>query len=405
MVQFGEHVVDGRLRLVDGVRAEVGHQPRAARREQPERVRSHVFLALVADELVVEALQRHGPILVDRGYRVGGRRDVGEGQQHQHALRGFGQQAEFGAQHGDAGRLGADERLGQVEPVLGQQRREVVTGDPPGQLREVPDPIGVAVTQLADAPVDVGAAATGGEDAVVLVVGGRADPHADAVVRENLEAMHVGGGGPAPLRGGSAGVVADHPAYRAVVVGGRLGAEDQPAMGTGLLVELVEDDTGLHDREAAVSVDRLHRGEVLGEVHHHGDVAALAGEAGAATAGEDRRAELTADRDGRDEVIDRPRDDDADRDLPVVGGVGGVQGPGAAIEADPATHPCPQGGREPVRVHIGGHARPHPGGGKVDAGHASPFNCSILSLNRVVAIAALCGWPRRNAVANFFACS
>ena len=29
----------------------------------------------------------------------------------------------------------------------------------------------------------------------------------------------------------------------------------------------------------------------------------------------------------------------------------------------------------------------------------------MRSLNRVVAIAALCGWPRRNASANFFACS
>ena len=32
-----------------------------------------------------------------------------------------------------------------------------------------------------------------------------------------------------------------------------------------------------------------------------------------------------------------------------------------------------------------------------------PFICWILSLNRVVAMAVLCGWPRDQAAANFVA--
>ena len=39
------------------------------------------------------------------------------------------------------------------------------------------------------------------------------------------------------------------------------------------------------------------------------------------------------------------------------------------------------------------------------AGHRQRPSCSILSLNNVVAMAALCGWPLRKAWANFLAWS
>ena len=73
--------------------------------------------------------------------------------------------------------------------------------------------------------------------------------------------------------------------------------------------------------------------EVLREVDHDGDVAALAGEAGAAAArrsGAPCRGRLPPSR----HVLHASRDDDADRDLAVVRGVGGVERAAAVVEAD-----------------------------------------------------------------------
>ena len=50
-------------------------------------------------------------------------------------------------------------------------------------------------------------------------------------------------------------------------------------------------------------------------------------------------------------------------------------------------------------------ARRAGGVGKETTPWCQPFNCWILSLNRVVAIDALCGWPLSQASANFFAWS
>ena len=44
-------------------------------------------------------------------------------------------QVHGGLEHGHAGALGADQRPGQVEAVLGQQLVQVVAGHPPGELR------------------------------------------------------------------------------------------------------------------------------------------------------------------------------------------------------------------------------------------------------------------------------
>ena len=59
-------------------------------------------------------------------------------------------------------------------------------------------------------------------------------------------------------------------------------------------------------REAALRIDLEDAVQVLGEIDHDGDVAALAGQAGAAAARENRRAMLAADRDGRDDIFDGP---------------------------------------------------------------------------------------------------
>ncbi len=86
--------------------------------------------------------------------------------------------------------------------------------------------------------------------------------------------------------------------------------------------------------------------QVLGPVDHDGDVAAAAGQAGAAAAREERRAMSPADRDRLDHIVDVPRDHDADRHLAVVRAVGGVQGAAAGVESDLAADRLAQLGRD-----------------------------------------------------------
>jgi len=91
---------------------------------------------------------------------------------------------------------------------------------------------------------------------------------------------------------------------------------------------------------------------VLGEVEDYCGVGGLAGEAGASAAREDGGVELAADVDGGDDVGFIAGDDEADGNLPVVGGVGGVEGSGAGVEADFSADRCfecgfqGRGGRE-----------------------------------------------------------
>ena len=87
---------------------------------------------------------------------------------------------------------------------------------------------------------------------------------------------------------------------------------------------------------SAVRIDLEDPVHVLREVEDDRDVAALAGEARAGAAREHRRAELPARRDSGGDVVGVARNDEADRDLAVVGAVGGVQ---ARLPASNRTSP------------------------------------------------------------------
>ena len=69
-------------------------------------------------------------------------------------------------------------------------------------------------------------------------------------------------------------------------------------------------------------------------------------------AGQHRRVVLGADRHGRHDVVVVAREDHAERDLAVVGGVGGVDGPGAGVEVDLPAQASGKGGaqRAPGRL-------------------------------------------------------
>ncbi len=81
---------------------------------------------------------------------------------------------------------------------------------------------------------------------------------------------------------------------------------------------------------------------VFAEIENDGDVATLAGETGARAARQDGRSVFAARRDGGDYVGVIARDDEADGNVAVVRGVGGVEGAGAGVEADFAAHGAPQ---------------------------------------------------------------
>ena len=117
-------------------------------------------------------------------------------------------------------------------------------------------------------------------------------------------------------------------------VRGGVGAVGEAVRLLGLIPEVVEDRPRLDARDAPLGVDLEHAVQVLGEVDDDGDVRGLAGEARAAAAREHRHVMRPADLDGRDDVVDRARDDDPDRHLPVVGASGRVERARAGAEPD-----------------------------------------------------------------------
>ena len=86
----------------------------------------------------------------------------------------------------------------------------------------------------------------------------------------------------------------------------------------------------------------------------HRRVAALAGEARAAAAQDDRGAVLAADAVDLDELVHVARDDDADRRHPVVRGVGRVERAARGVEADLALDRRAQVGGDAAAVDLPG---------------------------------------------------
>jgi hypothetical protein len=91
-------------------------------------------------------------------------------------------------------------------------------------------------------------------------------------------------------------------------------------------------DAGLHPRREPLRIEVHDPVHVLREIKNHGHVAALAGQARAAAARQHRRAEFAAGRQGGLHVGLVQRHHQADRHLPVVGGIGGVERARAAVE-------------------------------------------------------------------------
>jgi len=339
--------------LLAAVRPQLDHKPATPFGQHREIVGVQALALHVVDQDVVEALQRDRLELQHVRDVVGGLVDVRVAEQHQHLDLGRGHQPAGRLEDGHAGRFAAHQRTRHVEAVLRQQLLQAVAGDAARDPREaLADQLGVAVPQRREVPVDLAAAAAGGDDAAQLVVAGRPDPHAHPVVGEDLQLRDVLAGAAGHLRVRAAGVVADHAADGAVVVGGRVRAEGQ-AVPPRRLVQRVADDPRLHAGDPLPGVELEDAVQVLGVVQHHGDVAALARQAGPAGTVEHRRAVLGAGGHGRHHVVGRRRHHHADRHLPVVRPVGGIRRPASGVEPDlPADGPV-KGILERADVHVG----------------------------------------------------
>ena len=350
--------------------AQLAQQPPAAVGKVAEVLHVEALGAHVAHQPLVDALQRDGPVLEHRRQVVGGLVDVRVAEHHQGAGGRAGDQVHRGLEHGDERALAADQGAGDVPAVLGQQLLQAVAGHAAGDPREAgADLASVALAQLPQPPVDLADPARPAGEAVPLLRRGWPDPQAGPVVGEDLQLGDVVGGPARHLRVHPAGVVPDHPAEGAVVVRGRVRAEGE-AVPLGRGAQHVEDHARLDPGEPALRVHCQHPVEVLREVDHDGDVAALPGQAGAAAAGQHRHPGLAAARHRGDHVLGAPGNDHADRHLPVVGGVGGVRAAAAGVEADLAPHHLPQRGGEALGA---GGAAARAGRGHWElAGHLSP---------------------------------
>ena len=179
--------------------------------------------------------------------------DVGIAE-HQQRLDGRAvDQVQAGLQDRDAGPLGARQRPGDVEAVLGQQVVEVVARDPARQVLGVAaaDLVGVAVAERLEPGVDLALASAPADDPLQLLLGRGADGHPRAVVEQDVQLVDLVGGPPGPQahqRVDAAGVVADHPAQRVVRVRRGVGGEGQ-VVPLGLGAEDVEHRPRLDPRQ------------------------------------------------------------------------------------------------------------------------------------------------------------
>ena len=251
----------------------------------------------------------------------------------------------------DAGAFGSDQRAGYVETIFGQQEVEVVSGNPPGNVGiALADEVGILVPEFFQAGIDFSAPAAFTDDLLQFSIAGLAHLHAQAVVGEDIESFDVVVGLARHHGMHAAGVVADHAAQGAAVVGGRIGPEGQ-VMFFGRVAQVVENHAGLDPGNAPLGIDLHDVAHVAGEIEHQGDVAALSGERSAAAAAQERSAILARERDRGDDVVGVAGKNYADGDLAIVGSVGGVEGAAAGIETDVAAQLTPQSLFQRDHVH------------------------------------------------------
>ena len=127
-------------------------------------------------------------------------------------------------------------------------------------------------------------------------------------------------------------------------VGGRIGAEGEPVP-ERRAPQVVEHRPRPDPGRAPLGIDPQHPRQMPRGIDHHRHIAALPGQARPRAPMDDRRAIPPAGRHGRDQIVRIERSDDPDRHLPVVRGVGGVDGASTPRRTRPP--PARSGGGRP----------------------------------------------------------
>ena len=331
-----------RLRITRVTGAELHQQPAAAVGEVVQVLGMEALPLHELREPEVDPLERHGPMGHDLGDVVRRLEDVRVAHDQERARREAGDEPDLRLQHRHARGLGADQRAGDVEAVLRQERPEVVARHPPGDIREPgADRVGVPVAERRQLPVDPTARVVPGGEGREVVVRGGTDREDLAVVGEHgqLQDLVLGEGAGAVEVGhhrvGATRVVADHPPERAPVVGGGVRSVGEIVRGRGV-PEVVEDHSGLDPGKAPPGVELDDPVHVAGKVEDQRPVHRLARQAGPAAPSDDGRAVGSGDAYRGNDVGGVPGLDDPEGRNPVVGRVGSVEPANGGVESDPA---------------------------------------------------------------------
>jgi hypothetical protein len=147
----------------------------------------------------------------------------------------------------------------------------------------------------------------------------------------------------------TAGVVADHAADRASVMRRGIGSEREMEFFGGV-AQVIKHDSGLHAGDTSCGIDLENLCHVLGEVEHDRDVAALTGERSTTAAAKYGCVKFATERDRSENIVSVAGQNDADRDLTIVGGIGRVDRPAARIKSNFPEDLAAQSFREPEGV-------------------------------------------------------
>ena len=245
--------------LIGLVCAEFHHQPARAFGQHCEGFEVHAFTAAGVDHDIVKTFEADGTVLHDLRDVIGAEINVGPSDDQQHPRRRTLDEAAGSFENRDASAFGADQRARHVKAVFGKQMVEVVSGDAARNVRELAaDLFAVAVGETLESGVDFGAASTFtrafAQDAGEIFVAGRADVQALAAVGENLKRLNIVVGLAGHDRVHAAGIIADHAAEGAAVMGRGIGRESEVVL-FGFGAKAIEDDSRLHACDAARGVD------------------------------------------------------------------------------------------------------------------------------------------------------
>ena len=270
--------------IVIAISTKLNKQEPAASRQQCDVLKRHLLAAQEVDQHAVEAFEPDRLVVQDLRHGVCGEERIGEAQHNELAVLRALHQPHGRFQHGHARGLGPDQGARNVEAILRQQLVEVVAGDATGNLREALTDKGcVGIAEALQSCVDCAGAPACGDRRLKRLVTHRPERHASAVIEQDVERFDVVDRLPAHQCVHATGIVADHAADGAPIVGCGIRSEGQLAA-FGLGAQRIEHDSGFDACAETFVVDGHDAAHVLREIEHYGDVAAVARNAGAAAA-------------------------------------------------------------------------------------------------------------------------